>query len=387
MGGVNPSTIREILKVTSLPDVISFAGGLPAPELFPVDEIAESCRRVLSEAGTQALQYGTTEGFQPLREWVAAEMGRRGVASCDGDQTLVTTGSQQAIDLVGRVLLEPGDVILMENPTYLAAIQAFRGYEARFIAVPTDEDGIVPDALPELVERHRPKFLYTVPTFQNPTGITLTEARRRRLYELALELDLLVFEDDPYGALRYRGEPIPLLKSYDTEGLVIYTSTFSKIVAPGVRLGWVTASPEILAKLIVAKQAVDVHTSGFDQRVVHDYLMTGNPDSHVDRIRAAYGERYGVMHETLSETFPDGFHWTQPDGGMFLWVTCPERMDTAVLLQSAISHKVAFVPGYDFFPGKQERHFMRLNFSNSPPDKIREGIKRLAELCQEHLGT
>lgn len=379
MGQMRPSTIREILKVTVQPDVISFAGGLPAPELFPVAEVRACADAVLAEHGSRALQYGQTEGFLPLREWIAVEMRGRGVRAAP-EEVMVTGGSQQVLDLVGKLFLDPGDVVLTENPTYLAAIQSFQTFEAKFVPVPTDGDGLIPEALPGLIRKHRPKFLYTVPTFQNPTGITLTAGRRARLARLAAEHNLTVVEDDPYGKLRYRGIEIPPIKHWDEAGCVIYASTFSKTIAPGLRLGWVLAPVPLLAKLVVLKQASDLHTSGFDQMVAHAYLTRYDQAAHLAKIRAAYGERCGVLDEELRQKMPPGFTWTKPEGGMFLWVAGPESLDALELLQRAIERKVAFVPGRDFFPAGGGRNFLRLNYSNATPERLREGVARLAAL-------
>jgi 2-aminoadipate transaminase len=381
MGAVKPSTIREILKVTEQADIISFAGGLPAPELFPVAEVAAAAERVLREGGPGALQYGPSEGFAPLRECCAEESRRRGIR-CTADDILITTGSQQPLDLVSKIFLDAGDCVLTESPTYMAALQAFQCYEVRFAAVPTDENGLIPEALPELIERERPKFLYTIPSFQNPTGVTLTAERRTQLYEIAARYGLIVLEDDPYGALRYAGEDIAPVKSLDTEGLVIYQSTVSKTIAPGLRIGWVVASEEIRHKLTIVKQAADLHTSSLDQRIAHRYLTDFDSHAHVERIRRAYGERFAVMDAALRETMPPGFSWTHPQGGMFLWVTCPEGIDTSELMLEALKRKVLFVPGRDFFPDASGQRYMRLNFSNATPGQIREGIERLAEVCR-----
>jgi len=381
MSALRPSTIREILKVTEQADIISFAGGLPAPELFPVAEILAATERVLGEGGPGALQYGPSEGFAPLRECFAAESRRRGIA-CTADEILITTGSQQPLDLAGKVFLDAGDCVLTENPTYMAAIQAFQSYEVRFAAVPTDGEGLIPEALPELIEREQPKFLYTIPNFQNPTGVTLTAERRKKLYEIAARYGLIVVEDDPYGALRYAGTAIPPVKSLDTEGLVVYHSTISKTIAPGLRIGWVVAGEEIRRKLTIAKQAADLHTSSLDQRIVHRYLTDFDNNAHVERIRQSYGERFSIMDAALRATMPEGYTWTHPEGGMFLWVTCPEGTDTSELMLKALERKVLFVPGRDFFPDASGHRYMRLNFSNATPEKIREGIGRLAEVCK-----
>lgn len=381
MQQLRPSTIREILKVTAQPDVISFAGGLPAPELFPIDAINRAAQSVLSTGGSAALQYGESEGYRPLREWIAAEMARRGVHAAATD-VLITTGSQQVLDLAGKAFLDPGDVVLTENPTYLAAIQAFQAMEAKFVPVPTDEHGLVPEAIPDLIQRHRPKFLYTIPNFQNPTGVTLPGERRRKLAEIAAAHNLTILEDDPYGQLRYRGADVPPVKHWDTSGRVLYASTFSKIIAPGLRTGWVIAPPDVFSKLLMLKQASDLHTSSFDQRVAHAYLSQSDAMAHVAKIREAYGERFAVMDAALRDQMPAGFSWTHPEGGMFLWITGPDNVDGLTLLEKAIARKVAFVPGRDFFPGNGGKNHLRLNFSNSTPERIREGIRRLGELCR-----
>jgi len=378
---MRPSTIREILKVTAQPDVISFAGGLPAPELFPVAEVRAAADAVLVKEGSQALQYGPSEGYMPLREWIAAEMGARGIAA-QREDVLVTNGSQQVLDLAGKLFLDAGDVVLTENPTYLAAIQAFQTFEAKFVGVPTDEHGLIPEALPELIKQHRPKFLYTIPSFQNPTGITLTAERRRKLAEIAAREGLWVIEDDPYGKLRYSGVDVAPVKHWDTAGRVIYVSTFSKTIAPGFRLGWVVAPPEVFNRMLILKQASDLHTSSFDQRVAFGYLSSGKQPEHLEKIRRAYGERFGILDAALREQLPAGYSWTKPEGGMFLWVTGPADLDALKLPERAIAQKVAFVPGRDFFPGDGGKNHLRLNFSNSTPERLREGVRRLAALCR-----
>jgi len=379
MRTMRPSTIREILKVTAQPEIISFAGGLPAPELFPVAAVRAAADRVLTEQGPAALQYGPSEGVPALRQWIAEEMQARGIRA-RADDVLVTNGSQQVLDLVGKILLNPGDVVLTENPTYLAAIQAFQTLQARFVPVPTDAEGLIPEAVPELIRRHRPKFLYTIPTFQNPTGITLTPERRARLAQIAAQHGLPVIEDDPYGKLRYRGAEIPPIKHWDEADRVLYVSTFSKTIAPGLRLGWVLAPAEFFNQLLIVKQAADLHTSSFDQRVAHAYLTDNDQTAHLQTIRQAYGERFGIMDEALTAELPAGYTWTRPEGGMFLWVTGPRELDGLALLQRAVENKVAFVPGRDFFPGDAGANYLRLNYSNSTPERIREGVRRLGRL-------
>jgi 2-aminoadipate transaminase len=386
MGQVRPSTIRQILKVTEQADMISFAGGLPAPECFPVAEVAQSAQRVLAEAGAAALQYAVTEGYGPLRKKFAAEMAGRGV-SCTTENILITTGSQQALDLIGKVFLDAGDCILTEAPTYLAAIQAFQAYEVRFASVPTDELGLDTSRLEEVILRERPKLLYTIPNFQNPTGITQSAERRRQLYEISVRHGVIVVEDDPYGKLRYAGVDIPPVKSLDREGIVLYVSTVSKTVTPGLRIGWIVAAEAALRKLVIAKQATDLHTSNLDQRIVDRYLTDFDNAAHVQRIRDVYRARFAVMNDCLSQSMPEGFHWTHPEGGMFLWVTCPESIDTQEMMNAAVERKVLFVPGRDFFPDGSGHRYLRLNFSNAAEDDIRIGIARLAEVAALYAGA
>jgi 2-aminoadipate transaminase len=382
MQQLRPSTIREILKVTAQPEIISFAGGLPAPELFPIEAIRAAADDVLAHSGCEALQYGPSEGFPLLREWIAEEMQRRGV-NVPSAGVLVTNGSQQVLDLTAKLFLNAGDVVLTENPTYLAAIQAFQTFEARFVPVPTDSQGLIPEALPELIRRHHPKFLYTIPNFQNPTGVTLAAERRPILARIAAEHGLTIVEDDPYGKLRYQGTEIPPVKHWDEAGCVIYASTFSKTIAPGLRLGWLAAPAESFSRLLILKQASDLHTSSFDQRVAHAYLTQNDQTAHLERIRQAYGERFAVMDAALRSEMPAGYEWTHPEGGMFMWVTGPAGLDGLALLGQAIKRQVAFVPGRDFFPAEGGGNHLRLNFSNSTPERIREGVRRLAALCRE----
>ena len=380
MHTMKPSSIREMLKLTERPGVISFAGGLPAPELFPVDEIRSAAERVLAESGAQAFQYGASEGMASLRARIADEMVGRGI-DCAADHVLITTGSQQGLDLLGKVFLDPGDTILTETPTYLAAIQAFQCFEANFQPVATDDEGVIPEAVDELAASGSMRFLYVIPNFQNPTGRTLSLARRRQLAEISARRKLTIVEDDPYARLRYRGEHLPPIKSFDTSGRVIYLSTFSKTVAPGFRTGWIVASPEVRDKLVVAKQAADLHTSSFDQLVLERYLRDFDNRRHVERVCAAYGERFAAMDDALRQHMPEGFSWTHPEGGMFLWVSGPKSLDTMAVLAEAVEAGVAFVPGADFFPRGGGENHMRLNFSNAGPDMIRNGIARLAAIC------
>lgn len=386
------SAIRELLKVTEQPDVISFAGGLPAPESFPIPEVAEAAQRVLRDAGTRALQYGATEGYAPLREWVADQMRAAGVPA-DSENVLITTGSQQALDLVGRVFVDPGDELLVESPTYLAALQAWNSYGARYLTASADEEGIRTDALEPLLAQ-RPKLLYSVPNFQNPTGVTLSAARRIGLVELAAAHGVPIVEDDPYRELRFEGEPLPRLISHaagrlsGTEsytGGVLYASTFSKVLAPGLRVGYVVAPAEVIAKLVQAKQATDLHTASLNQMLVYELATSGAIARNGAAVARRYAERRDAMIAAMREHVPDGVTWTHPAGGMFLWVTLPLGLDAGELLQEALEQRVAFVPGTPFHPNGGGANTLRLNFSNAAPEQIREGIARLGRALHARI--
>ena len=372
------SAVREILKVTEKLEIISFAGGLPAPEFFPAEQMAEAFRHVIATDGARALQYSTTEGHAPLRELIAQRMQAKGIRA-EADNILVTSGSQQGLDLLAKVLVNAGDKILVERPTYLAALQAFSLYEVNFVTVASDDEGMdVEDAERQLRANPDIKFVYLVANFQNPSGTTLGLKRRQRLMELASQYGVRILEDDPYGELRYRGETLPPIKSLDEEGLVIHLSTFSKTITPGLRVAWLVAEPKIYAKLVVAKQATDLHTNTVSQFAVHHYLTENDAEPHLNKLRSVYGERCRVMLETLERYFPTGVRWTKPEGGMFLWVELPPHLNTSQLLPAAIQAKVAFVPGAPFFANEQPQNFLRLNFSNQTPERIELGIKTLA---------
>lgn len=387
------SVIRELLKLTQQPDIISFGGGLPAPEVFPVREFQEACNVVLQDHGGQALQYSTTEGFLPLREMIAERHARHSV-EVTPENILITSGSQQALDFIGRLFLNRGDYIVVESPTYLGALQAWNAYGAQYVTVPMDEHGMIVDKLEEAL-RVGPKFIYVLPNFQNPSGSTLSLERRKKLVELADKYGVPIVEDDPYGQLRYEGEHIPAVVTLDSQmrgdnggtysGNVIYLSTFSKLLAPGIRLAWVIAPEEVIRKLVMAKQAADLHTATFNQMVVHEVSKNNFIDKHVKVIRATYKERRDVMLDTMEEIFPSEVRWTHPLGGMFLWGIMPEDMDAAKVLEVAIKKKVAFVPGFAFHPNSGGDNTMRLNFSFSKPEIIREGITRLGLTLKEML--
>ncbi|MEO8285229.1 MAG: PLP-dependent aminotransferase family protein [Chloroflexota bacterium] len=392
---MSASVIRELLKLTEQGDVISFAGGLPAPEMFPVERVAEATERVLGENGRQALQYSTTEGYQPLREMLARHTARYSL-HITPDNVLITSGSQQALDLLGKIFINPGDRVLTESPTYMGALQAWNAYGAEYVTVRTDEHGMVTDEL-EAALRTGPKFIYVLPNFQNPGGTTMSLERRKRLVALADRYGVPIIEDDPYGQLRFEGEHLPPVAVLDERSLhkgqssysgnVIYLSTFSKILAPGLRLGWVVAPPQVIAKLAQAKQGADLHTSTFTQMVAYEVAGGGFLDAHVRRLREVYQQRRDIMLEAMQEHFPAGVHWTRPKGGLFLWVTLPEWIDAAQLLKMALEYKVAFVPGASFHPRGDGNNTFRLNFSNATPAKIREGIARLGAVMATYINS
>jgi len=388
MKGMQSSVVREILKVTSQPDVISFAGGMPAPELFPLKEIEQACIKVLREQGSSALQYSISEGYVPLREFIVRKMGRYGIVA-SVDNVLITTGSQQALDLVSRVLLDPGDVIIIEAPTFVGALQSFRAYQASYASVPLDDDGMLVDVLEQKIVETHPKFMYVLPNFHNPGGVTLSRDRRERLVSLARQYGVPILEDDPYGELRFEGENIePLVvisakqngqQSGYFEGDVIYMSTFSKTLSPGLRLGWVVAPVEVLKKLVQAKQGADLHTSTFDQMMAYEVMADGFLDQHVLKIRETYRQRRDAMLAALEEHFPVGATWTHPQGGLFLWVKLPEGVDSLDLINEAVEQKVAFVPGTAFYADGRGHDALRLTFATCSTDQIEEGIKRLGK--------
>ncbi|KAF0107766.1 MAG: aminotransferase [Anaerolineaceae bacterium] len=384
------SVIRELLKLTEQPDIISFGGGLPAPEVFPVKEFKAACNYVLDNFGSQSLQYSTTEGYRSLREMIARHTERYSV-NITPENILITSGSQQALDFIGRVFINQGDHIVVESPTYLGALQAWNAYGAQYIAVPSDEDGMDVDKLEEAL-RIGPKFIYVLPNFQNPSGTTLSLERRKKLVELADRYGVPIVEDDPYGQLRFEGEHLPSLVWLDSQfrgdngcytGNVIYLSTFSKLLAPGIRLAWVIAPEQVIRKLVQTKQAADLNTAMFNQMVAYEVGKGGFLDEHVKFIRQVYKERRDVMIEAMEELFPSNVRWTRPQGGMFLWGILPEGMDAAEMLKKAIERKVAFVPGASFHPNGGGANTMRINFSYSNPENIREGITRLGTLLKE----
>ncbi|MFO1532999.1 MAG: PLP-dependent aminotransferase family protein [Thermoplasmatota archaeon] len=384
------SEIRELLKLTEKPNIISFAGGLPNPGTFPVKEVEEASHRVLRDHAKSALQYSTTEGVTPLREAVAAHLRKDGM-QVHPDEILITNGSQQGLDLLGRVFLDRGDTVIVSNPTYLGALQAFNYFGARYATADSDEDGIIPESVEATLKAQKklgvhPKFLYVVSTFANPTGTTISGPRRRRLLDLAHEHDLLIVEDDPYGKLRFEGEHIPTMLAMDKgEGRVIYLGTFSKILVPGFRLAWSVAPVEATRKLVISKQSVDLCTNAFTQYIAADLLAGGLIDRHLPEIISLYRRKRDIMLQSMEKHFPkEGVHWTHSHGGLFTWATMPEQVNATEMLKTAIEHEVAYVPGKSFFPDpKVGFNTMRMNFSHPADDKIRIGVERLGLVMAE----
>lgn len=381
MDRMKASEIRELLKLTTKPEIISFAGGLPAPELFPVEDIAKVAHDLVLKEGRQLLQYATTEGRLTLRQKIAKRMAEKyGTPGINPDDILITTGSQQCLDFCGKLFLDPGDVVLCESPSYLGALNAFNAYEPVFKEVPTDEDGIIPEELDKiLATTPRVKFIYVIPEFQNPTGVSWTVERRKKFMEVVNKYNLPVFEDDPYGELRYTGKMNPTLKSMDTKGLVSFLGTFSKIFCPGMRLGWIAGPHDIVEKFVMIKQSADLHTSNFDQGIVDAYIDNCDLDAHVEEIKALYGKRLKLILKTMEEEFPKDVTFTRPEGGLFLWVTLPEGVSSLKVFNKCIEMKVAAVIGDAFYPNEKTDRSLRVNYSNMPEDRIIEGIKRMAK--------
>ena len=370
--------VGAILQAAADPKIISFAGGLPAPELFPVKEMKAAVDKVLEEHGQEAMQYGAAKGVTALREVIQQHVKEKEDVDSELDNVLVTTGSEQALDLVGKAFVDPGDTVLVEQPTYLCALDVFRSYGANFASVEMDEDGMKMDALEEALKANpNTKLIYTVPNFQNPTGRTMTEERRKQLAELAEKYDVYVLEDNPYGEICFAGQHVPAVKSFDKSGHVLYMSTFSKTLAPGFRLGWLVADEDVVNKLTVLKQSADLHTDNLAQFAVAQFFADNDVDAHVKEISALYGKRKDLMLEGIKKYFPEGVKYTDPEGGMFLWVEVPGVDDTVELFKECLEHDVAFVPGDPFFAGEVQPGAFRLNYSNMKEDQIEVGLKRL----------
>lgn len=388
------SAIRELLKLAEQREIISFAGGLPAPESFPLKEFEDAMHRIVMNLDGAAFQYGATDGYVPLRELIARRSARFGL-NVTAENILITSGSQQGLDLLGKIFINPGDRIVVEEPTYLGALQAWNAYGAEYVTVPIDDDGMRMDALEEAL-RTGPKFIYALPNFQNPAGVTLSAERRLRLVELANHYGVPIIEDDPYGQLRYEGEHIPAIAVLDSDGRedcrlcyqgnVIYLSTFSKLLAPGLRMAWVVAAPQVIQKLAMAKQGTDLQSATFNQMLVYQVAREGFLDRHIKSLRDLYRVRRDAMLTAMSEHFPASVQWTRPQGGLFLWATVPQGIDTNELLRFALQEQVAFIPGTSFYANGGGENTMRLNFSNATQQKIHEGITRLGKVLEVALG-
>lgn len=383
---LNPSAIREILKLVSNPEIISFAGGMPAPELFPYAAIAEATARALGDANALAsLQYGLSEGYAPLRETIAQMLATEGIHTT-AEHVVITTGSQQAIDLVARVMLNPGDEVVVGDPTFLGALQSFSSYEAGYLTVPVDEEGMRTDVLASMLETFRPKLIYTIPSFQNPTGVSMSPQRKAEVYALARQHGVPVLEDDPYGELYFGPERPTTIKSLDVDGDgVILCRTFSKILAPGLRVGYMVMPPEIQARVMPAKQAADLHTGSLNQVLIHEFLATGVLDAHLDHLRTVYRRRRDLMLSAMQAHFPKGVRYVVPEGGLFFWCELPAGVSSAQLLDDAVARQVAFIPGKPFYAEGGGENTMRLNFSNASEENILEGIRRLGEVLEQAL--
>ena len=378
------SELGEILKLIEKPEIISFAGGLPASELFPVEEMKKVAVKVLDENGEEALQYSGSQGYLPLGNHIANRMNSKSMTNVNSEDVLVTSGSQQALDYAGNIFLDEGDVVLCESPSYLGALNAFKNYQPKVMEVPTDKEGMITEELEKILEKNDTvKFIYVIPDFQNPTGITWSFERRKKFMEVINKYEMPVIEDNPYGELRYEGEFLPALKSLDTKGLVIYLGTFSKIFCPGYRLGWVCASKEILRKFITCKENSDLQTSTIGQRELSKYIDDYDLDEHVEKIKATYKKRRDLMLSCMKEEFPEGVSFTNPSGGLFTWVKLPEKLNAQELMEKCVENNVAYVPGGFFFPSGNKENYFRLNYSSCKEDKIVEGIKRLGKVLNE----
>ena len=385
MDNIKASEIRELLKLTQKPEIISFAGGLPAPESFPIEEFIKISKEVLENSGTQALQYGPTEGFEPLREAIAKRMANVKVEA-KAENILVTSGSQQGLDFAAKVFINPGDIIVCESPTYLGAINAFKAYEPKFMEVSLDDHGMNMEELEEILKNHdNVKFVYVIPDFQNPSGKTWSIERRKKLVELANTYDVAIIEDNPYGELRFEGEILPAVKHYDTEGRVAFLGTFSKILCPGLRLGWVVAEPEFLNKFIMLKQGADLQSSTISQMEVAKFFEHYDLDAHIQKIIDLYRVRRDLMMKTIEEEFPKEATYTYPEGGLFTWVVLPEYMNARELAVEALKQNVAYVPGGSFYPNGGNENTFRLNYSNMDNERIVEGIKRLGKVLKDAI--
>ncbi|NLX36299.1 MAG: PLP-dependent aminotransferase family protein [Chloroflexi bacterium] len=394
LGSMTTSVIREILKVAQSPEVISLSGGWPEADLFPTEQLQEVAAHVMRETPREALQYGLTDGSIGLRQLLAEQMQAQGVPA-GPENILITSGSQQALDLLGRILLDEGDCVIVEAPTFLGAVQSFKAYGPRFVPLPLDGDGACVELLPELISRHKPKLMYLLPTFHNPAGVCLSLERRRRAVEIASEMGVPIVEDDPYGQLRYSGEPLPTLAALDSArcsahgprlgNTVIYLSTFSKTLTPGLRVAWAVAPVDVVQQLVMAKQGADLMTSSLSQEIAAEFIRRGWLPGQVARIRDTYRLRRDAMCAAIDDFFPSEASYYRPEGGLFLWVTLPEGLDATALLAEAAVHQVAYVPGQPFFVDGRGTNTLRMSFASVPPETIREGVRRVGEVFKAHL--
>ncbi len=388
--GLQASEIRELLKLTQRPDIISFAGGLPNPTTFPYSELQEIASEVIKNQGKNALQYGTTEGHIPLRQQLAEWMNKKYGTNLDEGNILIISGSQEGLLIVAHLFLNSNDTIIVGNPTYLGGIGAFNAFRANMETVPVDNDGMCVDNLEEILirldrKKVRVKFIYVIPTFQNPTGVTLSEPRRKRLMDLAEAYETMVVSDNPYSELRYKGNPLKPLLTMDDGTHVIYLGTFSKILVPGLRIAWMVGSHELLKKSIICKQSIDLCTNPFNQYMVTEYMNRGLLDPHIEKICEIYKEKLDIMLKAMDEFFPKEVEWTRPEGGLFTWATCPEHINTRELFETAVIEKVAYVTGSAFFPNGGGENTMRINFSHPSNEKIHEGVRRLGKVLEDAL--
>lgn len=385
MAGVSGSAVREILKLTQQPDIISFGGGLPSADSFPMEDLKEILKELADNLTPGLLQYGETEGYRPLREEVVKLMAGKGV-NIPVDDVLITAGSQQGLDLVAKTFINPGDKIVVESPTYLAALQTFRMYGAEFIEAPVDADGVIAEKLDNiLASEENVKLIYMIPTFQNPSGRTVSAERRQAIMDVVKKYDVVLIEDAPYEDLKYTDDVYPCMKSMDTTGQVLYFGSFSKVITPGFRLGYSVASAPILSRMIIGKQSTDLNCSVFSQAVLAEFLKRGLLPDHLKKINAEYKAKRDLMLKTLEESMPEGVTWTTPEGGLFLWLELPSHMSTNDLFLKAVERKVAYVAGDSFFAKGEPHNAMRINFSNATPEKIVVGVKALADVIKENI--
>ena len=388
LANLKPSAIREIFKSLSDPEMISFAAGNPSPLSFPVDELAKLAAEIFATDSTNALQYSITEGYIPLRRDVVARLKNKFDIEADVDNTIIVSGGQQAIELACKALCNEGDTVICEDPSFIGGLNAFRSLGAKTVGVRLEDDGADAGMLDRLLEENpQAKMIYLIPTFQNPAGITTSLENRRKLYEVAARRGIMIFEDNPYGELRFAGEEVPTIKSFDTEGIVIYASTFSKILSSGMRVGYVTAPKEVISKMVVAKQSEDVHTNIFFQMICHKFIEKYDLDAHIAKIRALYRDKCALMLRTLDEYMPKEVKYTRPEGGLFLWATLPDRVNEKEFVKKAIERKVAVVPGETFNCDVNAiSHSFRLNYSTPSDEEIVTGCRILGETAREMLG-